>query len=146
MLPRLFLLCSIVLLTSSLQGQSPNLKGMWVGTLTQNEGGYRNQYSFEIYVKEDGAVVTGRTYVSTAGIYGELSFTGQRIAGVLHLRELELVYSRKPTDLAWCFKTMQLEPVRRNGVWYLEGPWQGTSDFGTCIPGWIVLKRPIPRV
>ena len=126
-------------------GQAPNLKGMWTGRLTQNEGGYRTDYAFEVYFQQSGPLLKGRTYVSTSGIYGEMTFTGQKLGSVLHLQEHELTYSRKPVDLAWCFKSIQLQMVQRGNEWYLEGPWQGKSEFGTCIPGWIVLKRVVPR-
>lgn len=139
------LLVFFLFLTLGLAGQTIPLSGMWQGNLTQNEGGYRSDYDFEVYFKAGTNELSGRTYVRTPGIYGEMSFTGQRFGAVYHLKELELVYSRKPGELAWCYKTMQLRLVKRGNDWYLEGPWQGVSEFGACIPGWIVLKRVVPQ-
>jgi hypothetical protein len=129
-----------------LWGQSSDWSGQWVGQLTQQEGGYRSVYDFEVYlVKLAGNTYRGRTYVWTDGVYGEMSFTGQLYGEVLHLQEIEVVYSRKPADLSWCLKSLQLRLVRRQGQWYLEGPWQGASGYGPCIPGFVVVKRQAPQ-
>lgn len=129
----------------TMNAQAPPLGGQWLGTLTQEQGGYRESYSFEIYLTEKGDVYAGRTYVYAPNVLGVLSFSGQKRGAVLYLKEKELLISRKPSDLSWCFKTMQLRLVQRSGEWFLEGPWQGTSDYGVCIPGWLSLKRIPPQ-
>ena len=132
-------------LPSSAQELS-SVEGQWIGTLTQEQGGYRDQYAFEVYFQTDSnGQLVGKTYVWSPGVLGVFSFSGQKRGQVLYLSEKELHYSRKPEDLSWCFKTMQLRVVRRGSDYYLEGPWQGTSDYGICIPGWLSLRWVPPR-
>ncbi|MCB0635142.1 MAG: hypothetical protein KDC54_00915 [Lewinella sp.] len=146
-LPLLLLLLAWLVVLPDLVGQPATLNGQWAGQLTQDEGGYRSVYDFEVYlIKVAGNTYQGRTYVWTDGVYGEMSFTGQLYGDVLHLQETEVVYSRKPTDLSWCLKALQLRLVKRRNDWYLEGPWQGISGYGPCVPGHIVLKRIVPQV
>lgn len=125
----------------------PSVHGQWIGTLTQEQGGYRDQYTFEIYFQTDeNTQLAGTTYVWAPGVLGVFSFNGSKRGKVYYITENELRYSRKPEDLSWCFKTMQLRLIYRGTDWYLEGPWQGTSGYGTCIPGWLSLKWHPPKV
>lgn len=136
----LFLLCGALA-----DAQSRVLPGQWVGKLTQDEGGYRSTYDFEIYLIERNGRYYGRTYVWTEGVYGEMRFTGRLHGDILHLEESEVIYSRKPASLSWCLKTLQLRLSQSRTGWLLEGPWQGESGFGPCIPGYVVLSRVAPR-
>lgn len=136
--------CLFILTTGN--AQKPPWVGQWTGELTQEQGGYLDTYRFEIYIREKAGQYEGRTYVRAPGVLGQLSFVGEKRGAILYIVEKELLLSRKPLDLSWCFKTMQLRMVQREGDWYLEGPWQGTSDYGVCIPGWLSLKRTVPKV
>jgi hypothetical protein len=118
----------VVLVTMYLLGiappSTPNVEGpeggKWLGKLTQEQGGYRQEYDFELYLVANKDNYTGRTYVYAPNVLGVLSFTGQLRGAVLYLKEQELLISRKPSDLSWCFKTMQ--------------------------PGWLSLKYIPPQV
>jgi hypothetical protein len=137
----------IGLLPLRAQSSDAPRSGKWLGKLTQEQGGYRQEYDFEIYLIEvNDNSYTGRTYVYAPNVLGILSFKAQEQGAVLYLKEEELLESRKPSDLSWCFKTMQLRKVKRGGDWFLEGPWQGVSDYGICIPGWLSLKYIPPQV
>ncbi len=125
----------------------PTVRGQWIGTLTQEQGGYRDQYTFEIYFQTDAnGQLAGTTYVKAPSVLGVFSFTGSKRGNVYYIIEKDLRYSRKPEDLSWCFKSMQLRLIQRGADWYLEGPWQGTSGYGTCIPGWLSLRWQPPKV
>ncbi|MEL7222767.1 MAG: hypothetical protein AAGJ93_15705 [Bacteroidota bacterium] len=139
----------LLLLSSSLLGWSQNtaiLNGKWSGKLTQVDGGFSDEYDFEIYVIGDDKSYQGRTYVEVPNVLGIMSFTAKLNSKTFYLEEAELLYSRKPEDMSWCFKRMQLRVVKRKGQWYLEGPWQGSSKYGNCQPGWVSLVKEVPKV
>lgn len=142
----------ILLITGFMAGQNlaqippASIEGQWIGKLTQDQGGYRDEYEFELYIIDNTGNYSGRTYVHAPNVLGVLYFEGQKRGKVFYLTEKELIHSRKPNDLSWCFKTMQLRLVQREGEWFLEGPWRGISDYGTCIPGWLSLQQKPPRV
>lgn len=142
-----FAISLIGLLSLDAQPSDAPRGGQWLGKLTQEQGGYRQEYDFEIYlIAVNDNSYTGRTYVYAPNVLGILSFNAQQQGAVLYLKEEGLLESRKPSDLSWCFKTMQLRRVKREGEWYLEGAWQGVSDYGICIPGWLSLKYIPPQV
>ena len=133
-------------LTLTYAQKPPSVQGQWIGTLTQDQGGYRSDYTFEIYFQtaEDGQLA-GKTYVYAPNVVGVFSFNGTKRGQVYYLIEQELRYSRKPEDLSWCFKAMQLRLVQKEKQWFLEGPWQGSSEYGVCIPGWISVRMIPPQ-
>jgi hypothetical protein len=138
----LFLLQNTISFTQVL----PSVEGQWRGILTQEQGGYLGEYEFEIFFQtDDDGQLAGKTYVRAPNVVGVLTFTGRKRGAVYYISEKELRHSEKPTDLSWCFKTMQLRLVKKEGDWYLEGPWQGTSEYGKCIPGWLSLQYVPPR-
>lgn len=139
--------CCLALFAQLLLAQPlSSIQGQWVGTLTQEQGGYRDEYRFEIYFQTDAdGLLAGKTYVTAPNVLGVFSFSGKKRGKVYYIAETDLRYSRKPEDLSWCYKTMQLRVVQREGAWYLEGPWQGTSSYGVCIPGWLSLRWIPPK-
>jgi hypothetical protein len=143
MLPFILL---IVCYSYGLSQNVPVLNGRWIGKLTQVEGGFSDEYDFELYITSQGDNYTGRTYVEVPNVLGVMSFNAILRAKILYLDEKELLYSRKPEDMSWCFKRMQLRLVKHNGQWHLEGPWQGSSKYGNCQPGWVSLVKEVPKV
>lgn len=120
--------------------------GRWEGKLTQNEGGYRQEYSFVLQVESQGSGFLGTSFVRVEDIFAEMDWIGFVADGnVLHIKEERLRRANKPRQLEWCYKSAQLKLVRRSDAFYLEGPWQGTSETGLCIPGWIVVRKQIPK-
>ena len=151
-MPLLFRVVLILSLCSSFStytySQAPTtVQGQWIGKLTQDQGGYRSNYTFEIYFQtDDNGQLAGKSYVYAPNVVGIFTFTGTKRGQIYYLEEQDLRFSRKPEDLSWCFKTMQLRLVRKDKQWHLEGAWQGTSDYGVCIPGWISVRWIPPRV
>ncbi|RME93737.1 MAG: hypothetical protein D6772_15600 [Bacteroidetes bacterium] len=139
----LLTLCSVS--RSVAQYFVPSVAGQWVGQITQNDGGYLPNYSYELFFQVEDGRIYGRSYVRAPGVEGVMQFSVEKRGEVFYIQEEELLQSRKPQDLSWCFKTMQLRLVQRGKRWYLEGPWQGQSEYGECIPGWLVLEPAVPR-
>lgn len=121
--------------------------GNWKGVITQDDGGYRSEYSFELYLKKENKLITGRSYVYVDDIYAEMALSGFTLSDkIFHFTESKVVRSRKLPQLEWCLKGAALELKRTGEGWELRGRWQGTSAGGNCIPGEIILKKIIPRV
>lgn len=140
------LILSLSLCYSSTWAQNyQQLKGQWKGYLTQDEGGYADQYSFELYFSEIDGVLKGRTYVDAPGAVGIFTFEGQIVGGNIVLFEKKIVYSQKPEEMLWCFKTMNVKLINKKGQWHLEGYWSGRSNSNHCIPGKIFLSKVTPQ-
>ena len=122
-----------------------NIKGLWVGKLTQFEGGYQELYDFEIYFSQTDSVITGYSYLKSRGVLGIIKLVGCYRGDVLHLIEKEIVFSKKPEELSWCFKTMQLKVAFKDKKQILKGTWQANSQFGSCIPGEVFIEKVKPR-
>lgn len=123
-----------------------DFSGSWVGVITQNEGGYRSKYDFEMVLVQNGDKITGRTYVTVEGIFAEMELEGEVHKGsYLRWHETKILHSRKSDGMEWCIKRGQLELKKEKDLLRLEGFWSGETTFGDCIPGKIVLKKGIPR-
>ena len=123
-----------------------NIAGQWKGTVTQNEGGYKSSYSFELYLTQRGNTVTGRSYVFIEDIFAVIELKGTVKSGkLLFIEETKILDHRKYEDMEWCIKKMQLVLIYKNDKLELNGYWQGKSPEGDCIPGEIHLKKEVPR-
>lgn len=121
--------------------------GNWKGVITQDDGGYRSEYDFELYLKKEDKLITGRSYVYVDEIYAEMALSGFTLSDeIFHFTESKVVRSRKLPELEWCLKGAALKLYRTSEGWELRGRWQGTSTGGNCIPGEIILKKVVPRV
>lgn len=144
--PTLFII-KVFCFTPLLCLAQPNISGSWKGSITQNEGGYRSDYSFEMYFQQKGKKLTGRSYVYVDNIYAEMELTGEWIDNNhIVFKETKVTRARKTDNLDWCIKNGTLKLVKTDNKWRLEGGWAGTSSFGICIPGKIFLHKVIPRV
>ena len=133
------------LLTCSLFGQT-ELTGVWKGTITQNEGGYRPEYVFEIYLNQKGDVVTGRSYVFVDKIYAVMNLSGSVHSDLyLNLKDAKILDHKVDTGMEWCMKKYQLVLKIKGDTLHLEGFWQGDTTFSTCIPGKVKLTKIDPR-
>lgn len=136
----------ILLLGFVLEAQNQErIKGLWVGKLTQFEGGYLELYDFEIYFNQTDSVIAGYTYLKSKGVLGIIEFVGCYRGNVLHLEEKKIVFSEKPEELSWCFKKMQLKFVVKKKRRILEGTWKANSQHGRCIPGEVSIVKVKPR-
>ncbi len=142
----LFLLLAVSLLAPARMAAQQGFTGKWKGVITQNDGGYRTLYDFEIYFQADGRNLKGRSYVKVDDIFAEMDLTGFILdEHTVHFTEVNLVQSKKVDNLEWCFKSGKLTLVKEFGQLKLVGPWEGFSAFGPCIPGRIILVREVPR-
>lgn len=123
-----------------------NIGGQWKGTVTQDEGGYKLNYSFELYLTQRGKIVTGRSYVFIDDIFAIIELKGTVKSGkLIFIEETRILDHRKYEDMEWCIKKMQLILSYKNDELKLDGYWQGKSPEGDCIPGEVHLKKSVPR-
>lgn len=142
-----FLFFSFLLAVSQPTFSQEVFLGNWKGVITQDEGGYRTEYDFELYLKKEDKLITGRSYVYVDEIYAEMALSGFTLSDeIFHFTESKVVRSRKLPELEWCLKGAALKLYRTGNGWELRGRWQGTSAGGNCIPGEIILKKIVPRV
>jgi hypothetical protein len=136
------------LLTSAfteLYAQNANIGGLWKGTITQNSGGYRPKYDFEIFLHQKGDKISGRSYVFVENIYAVLELSGVVSGNSIQLYESRIVDSRKTEGLEWCIKSYDLVFSSKDRNKYLNGTWKGYTNGLPCIPGNVVLVRKFSR-
>lgn len=123
-----------------------DLSGLWVGKITQDEGGYAPNYTFEIFIKQNGNKINGRSYVFVDQIYASFEISGSIHSDIyLSLKDSELLDNRVNEGMEWCLKKYQLVFKIKDGQYHLEGFWQGKTSFSTCIPGKVFLEKKVPR-
>lgn len=131
--------------TTSLLAQA-DFSGNWIGTITQDKGGYRPEYQFEMYLQQDGNYVWGRSYVYIDKIYAMMELRGTIVNGnTLVFEESSIVNHKEIEGMEWCLKTGKLNLRKFWNTVRLEGDWQGNTSFSDCIPGNVYLKHQIPR-
>ena len=138
LLPLLF--CGFLPLTAQ---SDVDLSGIWTGTLYQNEGGIADRFELFFDVRQVGPSLRGKASVRLGDLYAEMRLSGYRTAsGEWTLRETEILRSDKAgLAVSWCMKDYELRAEYQDGEWTLSGPWWGQSEYGTCIPGTITLRR-----
>lgn len=123
-----------------------NLNGLWSGKITQEEGGFAPDYTFEIYITQDGNKIKGRSYVYVDEIYASFDILGEVNNEIyLSLRDNEILDNKVNDGMEWCLKKYQLVFKIKKGISSLEGFWQGKTSFSNCIPGKVFLKKQAPR-
>ncbi len=130
----------------TLQAQDRDISGYWVGTITQEEGGFRPEYKMELFIEQKGKRVSGRSFVRVDNIYAEMEITGSLHSGIyLRLADNNIISHQELEGMEWCIKDYQLLLKVDDAVWRLEGHWQGKTTFSNCVPGQILLKKSEPR-
>lgn len=123
-----------------------DISGSWKGVVTQDEGSYRTEYEFEIYIYQKGNLITGRSYIQVEDLFCEMKIVGSFNDGLtLKMTEVEMVNSTEQEGMSWCFKTIDLLLIKQESIWKLEGRWKGESAEKSCIPGDMLLKKVVPR-
>ncbi|MFT5166601.1 MAG: hypothetical protein ACI8P3_001833 [Saprospiraceae bacterium] len=123
-----------------------DISGYWKGITTQNEGAYTDEYVFELWLSQKEDSIIGRAFVFVDSIYAEMNVSGTIENGIhLYIHDDEIVNHEELQGMEWCIKTYQLLLKQLDGVWKLEGNWQGVTSFSSCTPGRIYLKKTIPR-
>ncbi|MEL6636458.1 MAG: hypothetical protein AAFW73_14740 [Bacteroidota bacterium] len=122
-----------------------DLSGSWQGVVTQEEG-YSTEYALELYLRQDGNKITGRSYVSVDSIYAEMEIEGVALADkILMIKDIRIIDDEIIEKLEWCIKSYQLMLRREQDVWHLEGRWQGKTSTNDCTPGQVYLRKSVPR-
>ncbi len=123
-----------------------DLNGYWKGKITQEDGGYIPEYSFELFIIQKGDSITGRSYVYVDSIYAEMNLSGTVHSGILlELKDEVILDHEELQGMEWCIKKYQLMLKQRDSTFHLEGYWQGETSFSSCIPGKIFLQKTVPR-
>lgn len=122
------------------------VSGYWEGELTQDEGGYRSSYKFEMFIIQQGDKITGRSYVFVDDIYAQMEIKGNLHSGLLlMITDMNIIDDKISEGMEWCLKTYQLVRKVKAQQLILEGRWQGKTSFSSCIPGKITLRKVEPR-
>lgn len=142
---RLILTFCFILTFSLLPAQS-NLDGLWRGTITQNEGGYRSEYDLEIWIYQKGDSIIGNSFVFVDSIYAEMTIRGTIESELyIDIHDKEIIAHEELSGMEWCIKTYQLLLKQIGSTLRLEGHWQGRTSFSNCIPGKVFLRKVTPR-
>lgn len=146
MLLRLLFPFMLLAFSSGLLAQERPFEGYWTGYLTQEEGGFRPKYYFELRLQQQGNRITGASYASVEKIYAEFALEGEATGDQLTFKENRMIRYTRLEEMSWCFKWGTLKLVKKGKAWILEGNWDGKSPFGPCIPGKIYLVKTPPKV
>lgn len=120
--------------------QEIDLNGIWVGELLQNPGGIAEKFEFSMHLKHNGIFMKGTSFVRHGEVWVEMELSGyQQTNGSWKLTETKILRGKKPEDLAWCMKLMELRVSYTKEGLMLHGPWWGSSAFGPCVPGSVRL-------
>ena len=140
------IICWLLLYPCLLAAQ-PDISGAWVGTITQNEGGIRDRYEFELYFQQQGKRLSGRSYVFFGESYAVMEFTGIMLdKDHIHFNETRIVEATELLNLIWCLKDVDLRLDTAGPDWRLTGEWRGyTTEGSACVPGRVFLKKEVPR-
>lgn len=142
---RILFLLIFGLWCAGLSAQKLNLSGLWKGIITQNEGGYKPKYEFEIFLHQKGNQLHGRSYVYVDNIYAIVELQGEIHGNEVILQETRIVDSRKIPGLEWCVKAYKLTYSAPNRTPTLSGSWTGHTQGIPCVPGSVVLSRKAAR-
>lgn len=140
------LILSLFLLACTNIALSQDVSGYWKGISTQQEGAYSSEYVFEFKLSQKNDSIIGTAYVYVDSIYAEMRVSGTIENGLhLNIKDDEIVEHEELQGMEWCIKTYQLTLKEQNGIWKMEGDWQGKTSFSNCTPGKIYLKKTFPR-
>ncbi len=123
-----------------------NISGHWKGIITQEEGGYRTEYKFELFIRIKDNKIVGRSYVFVEDLNAEMEITGAiRNNSEIYLRDIKIIGHREHPGMEWCLRQLFLSYQVENEKITLEGRWQGKTSFSTCTPGKVKLTKVDPR-
>jgi len=137
----------LIISTRSIAWAQDEFSGLWTGTITQEEGDQSIPFKFELYLKQDGNTVYGRSYVYADDIYAEMEVQGEIHSNFyLHFEELKIVDSEVHEGMEWCIKSGHLVLKKTGEILRLEGAWRGQTSFSACTPGKVRLRKVKDRV
>lgn len=142
----ILLFCGLLVSGFAQKKGADEFEGCWRGVITQDQGGYRPEYGMELFIKQDGNKITGRSFVYFDKVYAEMEFEGLIIGSkILQIKETKISAMKRVEGMEWCLKNAMLTISKTRDPWRLEGAWNGSTIFGPCIPGKIILVKSIPR-
>ena len=131
---------------------SQNIIGEWKGILTQVNGGFKGEYTFNITISsQKGSAVEGSTYICLIGkpsTFGMMKFKGTFKNNQLFFDEYD-IYKQdgiKQTNYYWCYKKGTLLWSKTQGKMTFQGNWKGTASTPNCPPGNITVNKNIPEI
>lgn len=140
----------IILLMAVSSATAQNIGGKWYGRLTQEPGGYRKIYDFELDLVQDDNIkkdsITGTSYAyipyqieAKIGLNGHIDGDTVRLMESGYLIQEEMA----PTGWSICIKNLHLSYFKQDNKEFLRGRWTGQTTEGgtTCKPGLIILAR-----
>jgi len=137
----------ILFLLSVYFAQSQDISGEWTGTLYQEAGGVRYEYSFEMNLQQVGNKITGTSeirFLDNKNVYGKMKLSGKLIKKSFIFEESEILKENfDGQTMSWCIKRGTLYYSQGSEMAVLQGDWTGTIGRGTCSPGTITLQRKI---
>ncbi|MFK8101222.1 MAG: hypothetical protein AB8G15_01805 [Saprospiraceae bacterium] len=123
-----------------------NISGHWKGIITQEEGGYRAEYKFELFIRIRDHKISGRSYVFVEDLNAEMEITGTiRPNSEIYLQDIKIIGHKERPGMEWCLRQLFLFYKIENEKIILEGRWQGKTSFSTCTPGKVKLTKVDPR-
>jgi hypothetical protein len=135
----------LLILLISLTVSAQNISGKWFGKLSQDPGGYRNLYDFELDLIVDSGI-TGSSYAYIPyTIEARIGLTGYIDGDSIRLRESKYSIEDEMIPAGWvmCIKNLHLNYFKLDDKEFLRGRWSGVDkeEGYSCIPGLIILAR-----
>lgn len=127
-----------------------NISGKWYGKLTQEPGGFRRVYSFELDIVQDNGLnkdsISGTSYAYIDyQIEARIGFTGSINGDTITLREnvYQIQEETAPTGWVICIKNLHLAHLVVDNKEFLRGRWTGIANGQSkpCVPGLLILAR-----
>lgn len=120
--------------------RATDISGHWTGYALQGPGGTRPQFTFEMWLEQEGVNVSGRAKVAvmeSPQYYGVMSVSGTMTNGRFAFQEGALLENRPEPGTWWCIKRGALRLSDDEGLPTLDGKWTA----GSCAPGSIHMTR-----
>ena len=123
-----------------------DISGKWTGRLTQNPGGFTQEYYFEMNLKQKENIISGTSfirYTNRGRTYtGLMSVRGTFDGKYFYYEDLKVLNEKGMTDsTAWCIKKCRFAFKEKEGKYHLSGNWTGSTKFGYCSPGTINASK-----
>lgn len=137
-----------VLFTSALFAQSNfKLEGTFEGLRKQydpNHVYFMQEFQYQFDLQQNGDRVSGTsTIFSPNGDYAVVKLRGMVVGEKFYFEEYEIVDEIKASFSVWCYKTGELNIVKRDNKLVLEGETKSfTSNFGSpCTGGYTEIYK-----
>lgn len=124
-----------------------NVSGLWIGKLTQINGGLVTEYRFRMDIRQVKETLVGTSYVSIPDkpeLFAEMNFEGKLTQNGISFSEKKVLRQEIIMLWEWCIKEgdLKLDTIGGN-IWVLEGPWKGGPATLDCPPGRIRLEKEV---